>query len=225
MLQKQKIRVLFIEDNDEFAKLVKLFLDRAEEGLFELIWRNTGRDGIEIAQDDPHIDVILMDYFLPGLNGLEVIRTLRDKGINTPIIFLTINKDINLAVEVMKLGVEDYLIKEEISTPILPKTLIGIVEKNRLKHEIAELDIRKKRLEAMQELVVGISDEVVTPLESMRSIIDRLTKEEHSEKVSKYLGIIKDNVSRIELKLEKLKNLKEDKTVQYIKDIKMIDLS
>lgn len=165
MLQKQKIRVLFIEDNNEFAKLVKLFLESPPSAdLFELIWRNTGRDGIEIAQNDPHIDVILMDYFLPGLNGLEVIRTLRDKGINTPIIFLTVNKDINLAVEVMKLGVEDYLIKEEISTPILPKTLIGIVEKNRLKHEIAELDIRKKRLEAMQELVVGISDEVITPL-------------------------------------------------------------
>lgn len=60
----------------------------------------------------------------------------------------------------------------------------------------------------------------------MRSIIDRLTKSAAGgEKVSKYLGIIKDSVSRIELKLEKLKNLKEDKTVQYIKDIKMIDLS
>jgi len=143
----------------------------------------------------------------------------------TPVIFLTVNKDVNLAVEVMKLGVEDYLVKEEVSTPILPKTILGVVEKRKLQREMEQLEIRKKRIEAMQELIVGITDEVCTPLDGMKDIIESLLRHGGNEKTGKYLTIIKENIDRIQLKVEKLKNLKEDKTVQYIKDIRMIDLS
>jgi nitrogen-specific signal transduction histidine kinase len=128
-------------------------------------------------------------------------------------------------VEVMKLGVRDYLVKEEISTPILPKTILTVVEKRKFQKEVAELEIRQKRLEAMQEMIVGITGEISGPLELMKEIADELIKKGNSEKSAKYLFIIRENVERIESKMEKLLNLKEDKTVQYIKDIKMIDLS
>jgi FixJ family two-component response regulator len=166
-----------------------------------------------------------MDYFLPGMNGLEITRALKEKNIDIPVVFLTVNKDMNLAVEVMKLGVQDYLVKEEISTPILPKTILTVVEKRKFQREVAELEIRQKRLEAMQEMIVGITSEISSPLGAMKEIADALIRRGGSEKSSKYLWIIRENVERIESKMEKLLNLKEDKTVQYIKDIKMIDLS
>ncbi|MBI3110100.1 MAG: response regulator [Ignavibacteriales bacterium] len=225
MTPGQHINVLLIEDNAAFAKLVKLYLDKYEEAKIEVLWKDNGSEGIEEAERNKEIDVILMDYFLPGINGLEVTKVLKEKNIDHPVIFLTVNKDMNLAVEVMKLGVEDYLVKEEISTPVLPKTIMSVVEKRKFQLEVAELEIRKKRLEAMQELIVGISAEVTSPLKSMKEAVELLLRKEHSEKGVKYLGIIKDNVVRIEAKMEKLHNLKEDKTVQYIKDIRMIDLS
>ena len=225
MKPAQHINVLLIEDNAAFAKLVKLYLDKYEEAKIEVLWKDNGSEGIEEAERNKEIDVILMDYFLPGINGLEVTKVLKEKNIDRPVIFLTVNKDMNLAVEVMKLGVEDYLVKEEISTPVLPKTIMSVVEKRKFQLEVAELEIRKKRLEAMQELIVGISAEVTSPLKSMKEAVELLLRKEHSEKGVKYLGIIKDNVVRIEAKMEKLHNLKEDKTVQYIKDIRMIDLS
>lgn len=225
MEQNQIIHVLLIEDNVDFAKLVRLYLGKYEEAQFEVTWKENGREGIEEAINNKDLEVILMDYFLPGLNGLEVTRTLQEKNVTTPVVFLTVNKDVNVAVEVMKLGVQDYLVKEEISTPILPKTIIGVVEKRRLEKEMAQLQIRKKRLEAMQEMIVGITNEVTTPLESMKVIIEDLMKRGKEEKTGKYLMIIKENIQRIQLKMEKLKNLRDDKTVQYIKDIKMIDLS
>src|SRR3990172_8398881 len=224
MDEQQSVKVLLIEDNADFAKLVKLYLGRSEEMKFIVEWKGNGREGVDEAIAR-HYDVILMDYFLPGLNGLEVTRNLQQKNVATPVVFLTVNKDVNLAVEVMKLGVEDYLVKEEISTPVLPKTIMSVVEKRKFQLEVAELEIRKKRLEAMQELIVGISAEVTSPLKSMKEAVELLLRKEHSEKGVKYLGIIKDNVVRIEAKMEKLHNLKEDKTVQYIKDIRMIDLS
>jgi CheY-like chemotaxis protein len=219
------ITVLLVEDNIDFAKLVRIYLGRFEEAEIEIIWKENGPDGIEEAVHNPKIDAILMDYFLPGMNGLEITRALKEKNIDIPVVFLTVNKDMNLAVEVMKLGVQDYLVKEEISTPILPKTILTVVEKRKFQREVAELEIRQKRLEAMQEMIVGITSEISSPLGAMKEIADALIRRGGSEKSSKYLWIIRENVERIESKMEKLLNLKEDKTVQYIKDIKMIDLS
>lgn len=225
MTTDKHILVLLVEDNVDFAKLVRLYLSRFDEAQFDVIWKENGSEGIEEAVQNKYIDVILMDYFLPGLNGLEITKALKEKNVNVPVIFLTVNKDMNLAVEVMKLGVQDYLVKEEISTPILPKTILSVVEKKKFQREIAELEIRQKRLEAMQELVVGITNEISSPLTSMKSLIDSLIQKGLPEKTAKYLLIMQDNVQRIETKMEKLANLREDKTVQYIKDIKMIDLS
>lgn len=226
MEQEKTIRILLVEDNADFARLVKLYLAKYTEAKFEVEWRENGRDGIQQAiAPDTSYDVILMDYFLPGLNGLEVTKTLHERNVATPVVFLTVNKDVNLAVEVMKLGVEDYLVKEEVSTPILPKTILGVVEKRKLQREMEMLEIRKKRIEAMQEMIVGITNEVSAPLEGMKKIIEALLKRGGLEKAEKYLSIINENIDRIQRKVEKLKNLKEDKTVQYIKDIRMIDLS
>ncbi len=123
------------------------------------------------------------------------------------------------------MGVRDYLVKEEISTPILPKTIMTVVEKRKFQKEVAELEIRQKRLEAMQEMVVGITKELTVPLQNMKEVAELLIRNSDTEKRTKYLSIIRENVERIESKMGKLKDLKEDKTVQYIKDIKMIDLS
>ncbi|MFH0992314.1 MAG: response regulator [bacterium] len=225
MMNDKGIRVLIVEDNIDFAKLVKIYLERFEGYNFSVIWKESGQEGIEEADRNREIDVILMDYYLPGLNGLEVTKILKSKSIEAPIIFLTVNTDMNLAVEVMKLGVQDYLVKEEISTPILPTTIIRVVERQKFKRDVAELEIKKKRLEAMQELVLEISDEISIPLLNMKQLIESLGPEDPTEKKGKYISIINDNIIRIGTKMQKLHNLKEDRTVQYIKDIKMIDLS
>lgn len=217
--------VLLVEDNPTFAKLVQLYLSKSDEGSFEIVWRTEGNEAIREAETNNSIDVILMDYFLPGMNGLEITRELQTRNIDVPIIFLTVSKDVDLAVEVMKSGVEEYIVKEEITTPILPKTLIAVAEKKRLEREYAQLEIRKKRLEAIQEIVVQIVAEIGAPLQSMKEIAGKMMSETHDEKLEKYLGIIRENVERIAGKTERLKNLREDKTIQYIKDIRMIDLS
>ncbi|MEK6757186.1 MAG: response regulator [Bacteroidota bacterium] len=225
MTNDKHVLVLLVEDNVDFSKLVRIYLSRFDEAQFDVIWKENGSEGIEEAVRNKDIDVILMDYFLPGLNGLEITKALKEKNVDIPVIFLTVNKDMNLAVEVMKLGVQDYLVKEEISTPILPKTILSVVEKRKFQREIAQLEIRQKRLEAMQEMVVGITNEISGPLKTMKDLIETLNQRGLPEKTVKYVAIMRDNVQRIESKMEKLSNLREDKTVQYIKDIKMIDLS
>jgi len=224
-MEDRRIQVLLVEDNKDFAKLVEVFLRKHRPETFSVTWKENGTETLAELARNPEFDVILMDYFLPGQNGLEITRSLQQRGFRMPVVFLTVNKDFDLAVEVMKLGVEDYLVKEEISTPVLPKTIINVIERQKLKDQLTALEITQKRLEAIQELVVRITHEIRLPLDAMQSDIAKLMKANDSNNLKTYLTIIADNLQRIEKKIVKLKDLKTDKTVTYIKDIRMFDLS
>lgn len=225
MEERHSTRVLLVEDNPDFAKLVDLFLRKHEPEHFTVTWKENGADALVELHRNPNYDVILMDYFLPGQNGLEVTRALHEKNVRTPIIFLTVNKDFDLAVEVLKLGIEDYLVKEEISTPVLPKTILTVIERQKLKDQLTTLEISQKRLEAIRELVLQITGELRLPLDQMGALVHQLLGNHEKDNLKTYLTIIRDNLQRIEKKIGKLKDLKTDKTVPYIKDIRMFDLS
>jgi CheY-like chemotaxis protein len=225
MDENSTIEVLLIEDNRDFANLVELFLRKHEPERFHVIWRENGQTALAELETNKTLDVILMDYFLPGQNGLEITRAIQEMGISVPVVFLTVNKDFDLAVEVMKLGVEDYLVKEEISTPVLPKTILSVIERHRLRAELTALEITQKRLEAIQELVMQITQEIRRPLDCMRVGVDALSENHVNDHLKTYLVIIRDNLLRIEKKITQLKEMKTDKTVPYIRDIRMLDLS
>jgi DNA-binding NtrC family response regulator len=219
------ISILLIEDNHNFVRLVNLYLQKQETIKFEIVAKENGSDALKWLEEGHSADVILMDYFLPGHNGLEITRILHDKGYTIPVIFLTVNKDITLAIEAMKLGIEGYLIKEEISTPVLPRTIASVLEKVRLRRRLSELEISQKRLEAVQEMVVSLSQELNNPITAMKLNVDSLLQRDSTKDMRSYLVIIRDNLERMEKKIERLKELKEDKTVVYIKDLRMFDIS
>ncbi len=220
-----RILILLVEDNKDFAKLVQVYLQRYEKDKFSVVWKENHPDAIAELASNKNIDVILMDYFLPGKNGLEITKELIAKKINLPIVFLTVNKDFELALEVMKLGVEDYLVKEEISSPVLPKTVLNVIEKHRLKDQLVQLEISQQRLKAIHDMLATVLKDFEGPLGEMNKITSEVKERFPLDTQKTYVKIIDDNIKRITDKLQKLKTLKADKTIQYIKDIKMIDLS
>jgi CheY-like chemotaxis protein len=219
------IKVLYINDAESDAISLDNHLKKFEGAKFEIIWQQSVKNALELLGRQPAIDVIVAENDLPGMSGVEFTRKLKDLKYDIPIVFLTTSNDVNLAVEAMRVGAKDYLSKEDISSHIFPQSLLRVVEKGRLKQEMSELEIKQRRLEAMQEIVLGISSNISKPLDDMNNIVSSLEQCALPDKAAKYLKLIKDNVDRMQLKLEKLRNLKEDKTVNYIRDIKMIDLS
>jgi sigma-B regulation protein RsbU (phosphoserine phosphatase) len=224
-VESSKIRILLVEDNKDFAKLVQVYLQRFQKDLFEITWKENHSDAMKELEGGSGFDIVLMDYFLPGRNGLEITKDIKAKRIEVPIVFLTVNKDFDLALDVMKLGVDDYLVKEEISSPVLPKTVLTIVEKYRLQKQKFELEISQQRLKAIHQILAGVIHDFESPLNEMYIIAEEFKRHPAAEAHKNYIKIIDDNVRRIMAKLEKLKSLKVDKTIKYIKDIKMLDLS
>jgi DNA-binding NtrC family response regulator len=224
-MENNKIHILLVEDNKDFAKLVQVYLQRFDKDRFSITWKENHTDAMAALESDQQFDVVLMDYFLPGKNGLEITKEMVEKKITVPVVFLTVNKDFELALEVMRLGASDYLVKEEISSPVLPKTVLNVIEKRDLTKQLQSLDISRQRLRAIRETLNGVVNDFEIPLHEMRSISVQLKATLNSDSVKNYVRMIDENVNRIIDKLEKLKTLKADKTVKYIKDIKMIDLS
>ena len=225
-MSEQSVKILLVEESAETARIIQENLEKFDKAVFSVHWAQSGEEALRKIDEQPDFDAIVTDYYMTGMNGLDFTRmVLKEKRIDIPVIFLTTNKDMDIVLKVMKLGVKDYLFKESIALPIFPQTIHSHVVKIRLKKEVTELEVKRRRLDAMQEIVLQISEEISFPLENMKSVAAELIANNQSEKAQKYLQIIKENVERMEMKLEKLKNLKDDKTIQYIKDIRMIDLS
>ncbi len=224
-VEEKKITILLVEDNKDFAKLVQVYLQRFDKDAFSVVWRENHTEALSELASNKEIDIVLMDYFLPGKNGLEITKEMRKNNIGLPVVFLTVNKDFDLAVDVMKVGIDDYLVKEEITSPALPRTVLNVMEKRRLKDRLVGIEISKQRLGAIQEILAGVIKDFETPLEQMRKTSHGLKEGIPPEVQKNFVKIIEENVARISDKLEKLKSLKVDRTVKYIKDIRMIDLS
>jgi response regulator of citrate/malate metabolism len=219
------ITILLVDDDDLVAPLVQKRLESFEGASFNIFHQSTVEGALAFLEQPNEIDIIVTDYFLENKTGKDLVVALKEKNCTIPVVFLTVNQDIQLALDVMKLGVQDYLLKTDIASHVFPQSLLRIVEKHRLRNELTELEIKKNRLEAMQKLVVEVSERIHKPLVEMKKTIEVLEQSSVPEKTIKYFTLIDENLNRLSVKLDKLRNLKEDKTVQYIGNIKMIDLS
>ncbi len=99
--------VLIAEDEKQIANsLRKNFVDEGHEALIA----ENGEEAIEKISDN-NFDVLLLDWRMPKLTGLEVCRRLRETGYNKPIILLTALSDIKNKVEALNYGADDYITK------------------------------------------------------------------------------------------------------------------
>ncbi|HXP74039.1 MAG TPA: response regulator, partial [Stellaceae bacterium] len=81
-----RVRILVVDDDDEFRE--SLSLNLMDEG-FGVTTFADGPSALEHLAAGESVDVILLDWRMPGMNGLEVLRELRQRGVMTPVIFLT----------------------------------------------------------------------------------------------------------------------------------------
>jgi hypothetical protein len=94
-----------------------------------------------------------------------------------------------------------------------------------MKDQLMQLEISQQRLQAIHSMLATVLKDFEGPLDEMNKLTTDIKERFPQDAQKTYVKIIDDNIKRISDKLMKLKTLKADKTIQYIKDIKMIDLS
>ncbi|WP_435613778.1 response regulator transcription factor [Streptomyces sp. 1222.5] len=107
MVSLTPMHYLVVDDETRLTDLVVRYL--TESG-HTADGRYDGPSGLTAARD-PRLDGIVLDVMLPGLDGLEVCRTLRDEGVDVPVILLTARGAISERVAGLDAGADDYLVK------------------------------------------------------------------------------------------------------------------
>ena len=120
-------RVLLIEDTLSLARLYEQYLASVD---VEVTSVETGQAGLKIIDGDPP-DLVLLDIALPDVNGLEILRHITEKQPATTVVVITANGSINVAVEAMREGAYDFLVKP-FNADRLRVTVLNGLERRRL---------------------------------------------------------------------------------------------
>jgi len=142
------MRILIVEDETSIANFIKEGLE--EEG-FAVDTADNGKKGLQLALNNlEEYDVILLDWMLPGLNGIEICRAIRKENQNVPIIFLTAKDTVDDAVFGLESGANDYIRKPFSFEELLARIRV-LMRKNQMETVIfsvadIEMNIEKHTL-------------------------------------------------------------------------------
>ena len=150
----EKLNLLVIDD-DEVDRMAVARALRKSPLDFVLREAHDGPLGLEVLNSDA-FDCVLLDYRLPGDDGLDILRKIRSNGIRTPIIMLTRQGDEQLAVELMKAGASDYLTKDRMTPENLIRSVQYVIRSFRAEEQLQES--RERYAVAVQGANDGIWD-------------------------------------------------------------------
>ena len=101
------MRILYVEDEKYLAEAVIHLLKKEK---IAVDWAADGEEGLELAVK-PNYDVIVLDIMLPKFSGLDILKTIRERGIKTPVIMLSALNEVEDKIRGLEQGADDYLAK------------------------------------------------------------------------------------------------------------------
>ncbi|MEL6494285.1 MAG: ATP-binding protein [Cyanobacteria bacterium J06623_7] len=175
-MSEEQFSILLIDDDEVDRLMVKRALKKVNLAA-KIVEATNGKGGISQLQQphamaisptqDPRkadnlgvvssFDLILLDYLLPDIDGLNLLSKINDLGLNIPIIVLTGQGDEQIAVEMMKSGAADYLSKDRLEPQFLARAIDNAVRIHKAEQAV---EIANRRLRKSNELLVDKNKEL-----------------------------------------------------------------
>jgi len=187
-------RLLYIDDDPGLARLVQKELGRRG---YEVTCAYTADDGLSALRENNY-DIVALDHFLPGMEGLEILPEIAAMPAAPPVIYVTGASEGRIAVAALKSGAVDYVIKDisEDFTALLRAAIDGAVVRDRLRREkeAAEAEVRAARDRA-ETMLKEVNHRVSNSLQLVSSFI-ALQSRSLSDPAAR--AALKETQSRIE---------------------------
>ena len=124
-------RILIIDDNEDIRKIIGYDLIKAG---FDVDDAQDGESGYQMIQKEKNYDLIIVDWMMPGMSGIELVRTLRRQHNNSLLFMLTAKDGVDDLAEAFEAGVDDYMRK-----PFSPRELTIRIQRH-LQQRVREKD-------------------------------------------------------------------------------------
>ena len=140
----ESLKVVIIEDEEAHFSLMKRAITREFTSASVVHFLEAATCLERLNQINP--TVIITDYLMPGMNGVEFLEVLNQQNIDTPVIMITGQGDENIAVQAIKSGAKDYLVKTGDFFTLLPSVIDNVVRNQRLKQSLRESESQKQAI-------------------------------------------------------------------------------
>ena len=154
-----RLNILIVDDNEDHQNLMKDALKQHKRNV-EVVFACTGEECIHKLSKEA-FDAIIIDYSLSDMNGLEVLKCIKCKENNYPVIMATAFGDENVAVEAMKIGACDYIAKTEGYLKRLPSVVDRVVQEFWLKREKEKIEDKLRVSELRYKTLIDNMIDVV----------------------------------------------------------------
>ena len=173
------MRILLIEDNEDDMYLIRESLAEREEATFDLEWATSLERGLSFLADG-QFEVVLLDLSLPDSQGIATLERTQERAHDVPVVVLTGLNDEAVALQTMRKGAQDYLVKGRIDSDILVRVMRYAIERKSAEAALRQSEARlrqSQKMEGIGQLAGGIAHDFNNLLTVINSYSDMLLGE------------------------------------------------
>ena len=174
----KKIKVLLVDDSESDYELLNHLFIKCSSESYQLEWEPNPDKAQQLMIQNSH-DAYLVDYNLGVTQGTELIQSVKPQGCSKPIIVITGSGASEADSEALKVGADDYIIKNELSYHYLDKTIRYSIERNENEKRNIEQQMKFTHALRMSELgglASGIAHEINNPLAVACGLLESISK-------------------------------------------------
>jgi two-component sensor histidine kinase/ActR/RegA family two-component response regulator len=163
-MEDKFIKILIIEDNPEDLRLIDEMLKEVKNPVFELHHSKRLSDGIRCLIRDG-FDILLLDLSLPDSVGLDTFFSIYEQAPEIPIVILSGFDDEETAVKAVSEGAQDYLVKGQVNSPLLSRSISYAIERKLIEDELIRHryylnELVEKRTEELEKANKYLQEEI-----------------------------------------------------------------
>ncbi len=163
-MENKFIKILIIEDNPEDLRLIDEMLKEVETPVFELYHSKRLSEGLQCLVRD-NFDILLLDLSLPDSVGLDTFFSVYEQAPEIPIVILSGFNDEETAIKAVSEGAQDYLVKGQVSSPLLSRSISYAIERKLIEDELIRHryylnELVEKRTEELEKVNRYLQEEI-----------------------------------------------------------------